>query len=434
MVFKDNIYTFDVDKVTKVWSAISEERALCNHKKIPIDVRTMKDGKNKKSTQQFAAEIKVNCALERIEDYLNYLNQYTLEKNPHQGNAFNFIEILNCEYTIIHCIQEVAKAYDVEYMGITNVRDCFSNIPYGSGTDGEFFEYVRSLCAVHPAETSYHPGVHNFDNFNSCSRIKWDVGFGYGTRDLIAVIYSADKNGEAMYLEINVEPFMVYLQKWVELLDDIEQGIRQFIIKEKESYRKINIAYPEDFDNYLDYIDNLCMEYKRRYSDSQTYLFERYKLAFTIKFDNTETERKRKCYQNAIIYMFDFLHKQLQKMNERENTGLVGLGENETNNLFFELYQPIEHGSKFSNDRSAFTYVDNLRSSVEWDVKHAREVIDEIKPMVNKYVEFNNTESPDETELLLQIATYFDALQHDGHISQSIPYTEEFRGNIESRI
>lgn len=110
MVFKDNIYTFDVDKVTKVWCAINEERALCDHKKIPIDVRTMKDGKNKKSTQQFAAEIKVNCALERIEDYLNYLNQYTLEKNPHQGNAFNFIEILNCEYTIIHCIQEVAKA------------------------------------------------------------------------------------------------------------------------------------------------------------------------------------------------------------------------------------------------------------------------------------------------------------------------------------
>ncbi len=79
--------------------------------------------------------------------------------------------------------------------------------------------------------------------------------------------------------------------------------------------------------------------------------------------------------------------------------------------MFFELYQPIESGSKFSNDRPAFTYVDNLRSSVDWDVRNARQALDERKPMVNEYVEFNHAESPDETELLLQIAAYFDALQ-----------------------
>lgn len=388
----------------------------------------MKDGKNKKSIQQFVAEIKVNCALERIEDYLNYINQYKLVKDLDQRNAFNFIEILNCEYIIIHCIQEIAKTYDIEFVTITNERDCFANVQYGAGSDGEVFEYVRSLCAVHPAETSYHPEVHDFDNFNSCSHIKWDDGFGYDERNLTAVIYSADRDGEAMYLGLQVEPFMRYLQKWVDFLDDIEKGIRIFIEKKKEEYRKEVISVAADFDNYLDYIDNLRMEYKRRYSDAHLEYFERYKLAFTIKFDNKDTELKRKCYQNAVKYMFGCLHKQLQGMNEKENTGLVGLEENEINNLFFELYQPIELGSEFSNDRSAFTYVDNLRSSVDWDVRYARQVLDKIKPTVNEYVEFNNTESPDETELLFQIAAYFDALQHDGYISRSIPNTEEFRG------
>lgn len=428
MEFKDSTYVFDVDKVTKVWCAINDERALCNHKKIPVNVRTNKNGKNTKSTQQFAAEIKVNCALERIEDYLNYINQYKLVKDWEQSNAFNFIEILNCEYIIVHCIQELAKTYDVEFSTITNVRSCFSNIQYGAGSDGEVFEYVRSLCAVHPAETSYHPQVHNFDNFNSCSRIKWDDGFGYDERDLTAVIYSADRDGEAMYLGIQVESFMRYLKKWVELLDDIEKGIRDYIEKEKDEYRKKVIANPDDFDNYLDYIDNLRMEYEQRYSDSHIHLFERYKLVFTIKFDNPVIEQKRICYKNAVKYMFECLHKQLQGMNERENTGIVDLEDNVTTNLFFELDYPISTGSEFANDMGAFAYVENLSSSVEYDRKRAREVLNHIKPIVNKYVEFNNTEPREETDLLLQIATYFDALQHDGYINRSIPNTEAFRG------
>ena len=63
---------------------------------------------------------------------------------------------------------------------------------------------------------------------------------------------------------------------------------------------------------------------------------------------------------------------------------------------------------------------------------HARQVLNTIKPLVNKYVEFNNTESQKETNLLLQIATYFDALKQDGYINRSIPNTIEYRGHFYS--
>ena len=61
---------------------------------------------------------------------------------------------------------------------------------------------------------------------------------------------------------------------------------------------------------------------------------------------------------------------------------------------------------------------------------YAREVLDEIKPLVNEYVEFYNTESQDETHLLLQIATYFDALKQEGYINRSIPNNTDYRGEM----
>lgn len=315
MTFKGHVYTFDAEKVTNIWHTINEERALCNNKQIKVLIK-IPSGRTKQHS--FVAKIKVFCALERISDYLEYFNHYVLVPDYERHNAFNFIEVLNCAYVITHCVQELAKTYAVDYRRITNVKDCFAYFQYGDGNDGDVFEYIRSLCAVHPAETSLQSAVHGFENFNSCSHIIWDRGFGYDDRDLTAVIYSADQD-EEMYLGIQVEPFMIYLQKWVSLLDEIEQGIRIFIEKEKEDYKTKLIANPENFDNYLDYIDNLHMEYTRRYSDSQTELFEKYKLAFTISFNNTETERKRECYQNAVRYMFECLHKQLQGMNDREN-------------------------------------------------------------------------------------------------------------------
>jgi hypothetical protein len=126
--------------------------------------------------------------------------------------------------------------------------------------------------------------------------------------------------------------------------------------------------------------------------------------------------------------MFEFLHKQMQEMDERKYSGIKDLPDNNTTNLFYKLYLPIEGRSKFSNEGSAFTYVNYLNSRYQYDVYHAREVLNVIKPLVNEYVEFKNTEPKDETHLLLQIATYFDALRQDGYINKSIPDTIEYRG------
>jgi hypothetical protein len=330
----------------------------------------------------------------------------------------------------VHCIEDLAGIFAVKIDDITGKKDCFSDFEYGNGNDKEVFEYIRSLCAVHPADTSRHPTVHKEGEFDCCERIVWDSSVCADQRDLTAVVYASEDEGEVQYIGIKIESFILYLNKWIGLLDDIEQGVYDFIEEEKKRLRGTHILLPEKFESYIDYIDNLKKEYEIRVDSSGCHsdYFEYYKLAFQIYFDNDETEKKKECYKAAIKYMFEFLHKQMQEMDERKYSGIKDLSDNHTTNLFYELYLPIEGRSEFSNERSAFVYVNNLNSRYQYDVYHAREVLNVIKPLVNEYVEFKNTEPKDETRLLLQIATYFDALRQDGYISKSIPDTIEYRG------
>lgn len=95
--------------------------------------------------------------------------------------------------------------------------------------------------------------------------------------------------------------------------------------------------------------------------------------------------------------------------------------------LFYELYMPIEGNSRFSNDRGAFKYIDNLNSSVGYDVVYARQVLEDLKPLVNDYIKFTNDEPKEHSRLIFQIATYLDALYQNGYINSSIPNLFLFR-------
>ena len=432
MKFKDKDYMFTTDKITDIWVALNSQIGLTNNKEINVGVREHKKPVNK----CFPARNKITCALERIEDGLEYLNSFELIPDSSQKNAFEFIAFLNCEYVIVHCIHDLAKIFGVNISSITDVRDCFSDFNYGNGNDNDVFEYVRSLCAVHPTDTSRHTTVHKEGEFDCCSRVVWDSISSTAPRDLTAVVYASQDDGDAQYIGIKIEPFVLYLNKWIDILKDIERKIYIYIEEEKERFKKKPILLPKDFESYLKYIDNLHKEYEHRVGDPSGYLnyFEYYKLAFQIHFDNAETEKKKECYKAAIKYMFRYLHDQMQEMDDKKYSGIKDLPDNYNTNLFYELYLPIEGKSKFSNERSAFTYVNNLDSNYQYDVHHAREVLDVIKPLVNEYVEFSNTEPKDETHLLLQIATYFDALKQDGYINRRIPNTNEYRGNFNQEI
>lgn len=73
MKFKDKEYVFTTDKITDIWVALKDERALSNNKEISVRV------KDKKTiNKNFPARNRIVCALEQIENVLEYLNDYEL--------------------------------------------------------------------------------------------------------------------------------------------------------------------------------------------------------------------------------------------------------------------------------------------------------------------------------------------------------------------
>lgn len=192
MKYKDKEYVFSKDYITNIWIALNCESALNNNKEIIVKVK-----EKRKIVKTFPARNKIICALEQIENVLDYLNDdFELKPTHNQRNAFDFIEFLNCEYVVVHSIATLAKIFGVSIKDITENRDCFSGFTYGDGNDGEVFEYIRSLCAVHPTDTSMHPTVHKAGEFDCCSRIVWD-GIGcVDQRDLTAIVYPSEEGGK----------------------------------------------------------------------------------------------------------------------------------------------------------------------------------------------------------------------------------------------
>lgn len=84
--------------------------------------------------------------------------KYHVEKRV---KAFDFYEFLNNAYIVIHCSETLAEIlnFNEEIKEIKSVNSYF--IPYfedvidkkkSCTTDYECFQYIRSLCAVHPED------------------------------------------------------------------------------------------------------------------------------------------------------------------------------------------------------------------------------------------------------------------------------------------
>lgn len=105
MKYKDKEYVFSKDYITNIWIALNSESALNNNKEIIVKVK-----EKRKIDKTFPARNKITCALEQIENVLDYLNyDYELKPTHNQRNAFDFVEFLNCEYIVVHSIDTLQR-------------------------------------------------------------------------------------------------------------------------------------------------------------------------------------------------------------------------------------------------------------------------------------------------------------------------------------
>lgn len=88
---------FQIDKVLELWQILSEKGYLCFDK-----ITNVKIGRK---DIPFNSRARIETALYRIEDTLNYMNKIELGVNRERMQAFDFYDFINCEVVVIDCIE-----------------------------------------------------------------------------------------------------------------------------------------------------------------------------------------------------------------------------------------------------------------------------------------------------------------------------------------
>lgn len=114
----------------------------------------------------------IAVCVHRIRDTSAYLNDMKLGRMSH-GNAFDFFEFINNASIVINSVDMLAEIFSVDQTEINSQSNIFNmRGEDNEGTDKNYFEFLRSLCVVHPQDTSRHKRYQG-SAFVSCPYVTW---------------------------------------------------------------------------------------------------------------------------------------------------------------------------------------------------------------------------------------------------------------------
>lgn len=420
-------FNFNTNDITDLREAVNERR-----KQSMDNVHSDKDLKN------YFAWDRTCAAMTRLEDTVNYLNHIELGTCTYWKLAFDFYDFLNNAFVIIDCIKTLGHIFRMDNKLIEDIENSYS--VFGSNAkDGIFFEYIRSLCAVHPLKTNHQSHLLNGSKFHCCPYVMWvdkHLYRGENIPDLYAVIYtSIGENSESDYLKLYISQFKEYITKWLNLIPEIIKAKNEYTDSEYERLRKEPVkSLDECQGNIIEYIDYIKNEYYKRFDYGNEYIFDRFSRAFKIKLSDSRNEELLRKYQNAIIYSLQFAKNELQNMSYLgyENTGINYPDPNVETTLVDELGKISAHRGSFSKYSYAIEKLYYLEDEDyhPFDKDYARRLLESPKELINKYVHFTNMESDEETTVLVALALYFDALENKNLLNKNIPNEEKYRISV----
>lgn len=391
---------------------------------------------------EYCAWDRTCAAMDRLEDTIHYLNSIELGRNKDARSAFDFYDFINNAYIVIDCIKTIGKIFRIDNSLIEEIEN--STAVFGkrfseNSTDKKFFEYIRSLCSVHPLCTNHQKEFLNGSNFHCCPFVSWKSSLTWydgENADLTAFIYPSDGRKKPVYLGLYVSQFEKYLTEWIDFIPKIIEAKNTYTDKEYEKLRKEPVKYLSEFKNdVVQYLMYLKTEYCKRFDYGSDYLFDAYATFFSIKLSDARNNAALEKYQNAVIYSLDFLRNELQNMSFQgyENNGLKHPEDWIETTLFDELYSISTYGSAFSAYSYNLEKVCYLGSDIyysEYDKLYARNLLEGPKELINRYVHFTNSEPDEERIVLVYLASYFEALTRKNLLNKNIPNTPEYRMQI----
>lgn len=382
------------------------------------------------------------AAMDRLEDTLYYLNSVELGKETNNRSAFDFYDFINNAYIVIDCIKTIGRIFRVDNTLIEKIETSTSVFGDRLGdkcTDARYFEYIRSLCSVHPLCTNHQKEFLNGSKFHCCPFVSWDTSLTWydgQNADLVAFIYPSEKGKDTIIHGLYVSQFEQYLTKWIEFIPKIIEAKDYYADVVYEQLRKEPVNNLSDFENNVPaYLTYLKGEYLRRFDYGSDYLFDECRSFFTITLSDPRNNIFLEKYQNAIQYSLTFLKNELQNMSYEgyENNG-IRYPEAWIETTLFDALSTISpyDGSfaQYSYNLEKLYYLSTDDIYSEYDKMYARRLLEEPKDLINKYVYFTNTEPDEERIVLVHLALYLDALAQKCLLNKNIPNTLEFRMQV----
>lgn len=418
-------FNFDIEPSRRLRDAVNDKQNLSIEKE-----STLKD------IGGYLAWDRICAIMDRIDDIITHLNSLELG-NDKNRSAFDFYEFVSCAAVLIDCIKHIAQIFNVDENLINDILD--SNEVFGSsyaekGTDGKFFEYIRSLCIIHPTHTNRQKEYLGRARFHCCPFVTWNhIMFLRSDGDLTATVYTSTRGVDRLQIPLYLKQFEAYVQKWISFIEKVIEAIRSYNDDVYDRFRKIQIKKLISFNgDVVEYLKNLKLEYDRRFGDDHSYIFDEYIRVFSVDLTNKENKEKLLKYQNAILYAMQFLENALQNMSFDgfENSGIKYPDKCVATDLFLELSHIFSMKSAFAGYSYNLEKVYYLETGSFWDKDYARRLLEQIKPIINRFVVFDNNESDEETLVLVQLAKYFDALNESNLLNRNIPNEEKYRMKV----
>lgn len=384
-----------------------------------------------KKYKKLRAWDKICAIMDRLNDTVNFLNELKLNTGKYQNSAFDFFIFMDSASVVVDCINELAKVFDVPVDTINDTNNIFKKLGRdGKGTDKKYFEYLRSLCSVHPVETSRHKRYQDND-FECCPFVLWNnISIGPDKCDIYAVVYTSADELINKRVPIYISQIFEYVKTRLEFVDVITDTIAQYHNQIINKFKNRPIKKEKEFDNYIDYLENLKQELTERFGSDNSYLFDYTIGLFGLKISDPENKSKMQLYLNALKFALKFEYNRLQNMGDEgpKNNGIIHPQKDYATFLFIELCSPgsgSDEQRQYHYNWEKISYL-NYDSGIE-NKRWAYVQLSDALPFLNKYVTFNGANGDFEHYALVMLALYLDCLGNECLLNKNIPNDLKYR-------
>lgn len=386
--------------------------------------------KTNKNSDQTAWSL-ICAIMDRLEDTVAYINGLELNTGKYSRSAFDFFDFMNNASVIIDCVNALAGIFEYDLsvenldFSIFNMRGNDSN-----GTDRLYFEYLRSLCSVHPISTSRHARYQ--DNGFECSPfVVWSTRFRSSDEgDLSAFVYTNQHNSDAKMLMIHVSEVFAYVEFRFNLISKIIYKVKEYHTSKIDQFIQRRIKSENEYESYIDYLHALLQESAERFGSDYIYELEFAIELLKLKISDPKNQSLFDRYCNAFKYAICFRHNALQNMSFEgyENSGIKYPERNTETTLLNELYSPRSYSEEqqkynYNIEKASYLSYDSGESNRHW----ARLKIKGAYSFFSKYISFNCLESDNELYALVHMALYQECLENKCSINKNIPNDLKYR-------